>query len=914
MNLCQHLRRVLASALAFGLGPVLAIDLATQDGLCLRLDAATGAVQAVVVGGNDVPLLPGVPGGPSFVEWHYREAAATRPVAVADFETAAGWQPVASANWQSADRIAAEVRTDGGALGSRSYARLGNPGQYGHGIGFAEPVPVTAGNTYSISWQARVPSSTATYIVYLRLYDADGREVTTASPPPRGWAYSPYTQTHFEYLIGAPETGVWTAIRRAYRVPEGVAALRLALCLWRGDHVDADCLEVAPAAGPAPSAAVSVRGPLLPLADGQGWRQQLTAVAPQLEFQVTYQAAADHLRVDVDLHDTSQPRRDRALEVRYHLPVHLEGWQWHDDIRRQRQIAGVGGWRCDFSYEGHAVSRYPFSCVTGAAAGLALGVPPDMPMLESRSYRAGRGFGLSADFGLSPLSPPDDPGRARFAFVLYATDPRWGFRAAAARYYDLFPEAFHLRAQRQGCWLWPVAPDEIPQAEDFGLTFWESSAAKPENLEAARRLGIYVLHYIEPCGLRQWFPEIKGDQPMYTPPECLDRLRALAADTAATAKWSGGPQAEVAQAVLNALPERADGSAPFHASNGYGAWAQWWFTNPSPYLPAPNRGTTCRQYEITPALVAADGIYVDSVGLETLRYEDYRPAHLAAARTALTFSFETGRPCLPGALPFHDFLAWMATDLHAQGKLVMLNIGADPPAYRFYAHSGDVLGCEVGSSGNPKNRQLAQVENDEVCSLRRTYAYRRPTANLLQEGNYTTPAPALTRAEVEQYIKQQLFYGFYPGISTIGGEEKPGYASWKRYFRSPEQFERDRDLFRTYIPVIRRLNAAGWEPVTGAWTSRPEVAIERFGRGLTGGLYFTLRNLSEAPRTATVRVDTAPVAAGDAVPARRIMLTDVLSGQTVAVRAAEGLAVVEFELSLAGHDTQVVSLGSPSAP
>jgi hypothetical protein len=897
----------------FGLIPVRAAGLTTQDGLALRLDDTTGTVEAVAVNGRDLPLLQGVHGGLSYREWRYRERATAATVASTGFETTDGWQPVVSANWQPGEEVAAEVRTDGGAQGSRSYVRLGAARKYGHGAGFAKALPVVAGGTYSICWQARVPSAAETYILYLRLYDVDGRDITTESPAPKGWSYSPFTQTHFDYLIGVPDAGTWVPVRRAYRVPDGAAALRLALCLWRGEYVDADCLELKEAPGAMPCEPVAVVSPLSHRDGDQVCSQQVTVPGEQLEFQVAYRPAADHIQIEVCLRDTSQPGRDRAVEVRYALPIRLDGWSWHDDARRQRRIEGPATYANDFSYEGHAVSRYPFSCVSSGAAGLALAVRPDVPLMEHRTCRAGTGLGLAADLGLSPLGGASGLGQTTFTFVLYAMDPGWGFRAAAARYYDLFPDAFRERTPRQGCWLWPVAPDEVPQPDDFGLTFWESSSATPATRDFARRQGISVLHYIEPCGLRQWFPELKAGPTMYTFAECLARLKALAADTNSTAKWAGGPQWHVARAVLNSLPALADGAAPFLASKQYGDWAQWWFTNPSPHLPEPNRGTTCHAYEIAPVLPDVDGVYVDSVGLETVHYENYRPEHLASARTPLTFSFETGRACQPGALALHDFLQAMATDLHAQGKLVMTNIGAEPPAYRFYAHLADVLGCEVGSGGDVKRRDLAQVETDAVSCLRRTYAYRRPTTNLLQEGNYTTPVPALGRTEVEQYIKHQLFYGFYPGISTIGGEEKPGYSGWKRYFRSPEQIERDRDLFRKLIPVIRRLNAAGWEPVTGASPSVPEVAIERFGRWATGDLQFTLRNLTPEPRAVTVRVDLSVVGA-DAAAAGQAVVVDVLAGQRLATSETGAADTFAFDTALGARDTLVVSVGPTPRP
>jgi hypothetical protein len=92
-----------------------------------------------------------------------------------------------------------------------------------------------------------------------------------------------------------------------------------------------------------------------------------------------------------------------------------------------------------------------------------------------------------------------------------------------------------------------------------------------------------------------------------------------------------------------------------------------------------------------------------------------------------------------------------------------------------------------------------------------------------------------------------LFYGFYPGVSTIGGEEKAGYANWKRYFGKTRQCERDRELFKTIVPLVRRLNAAGWEPETMVRCNQKNIMVERYGDGRDGReLLFTIRNESNA--------------------------------------------------------------------
>ena len=156
----------------------------------------------------------------------------------------------------------------------------------------------------------------------------------------------------------------------------------------------------------------------------------------------------------------------------------------------------------------------------------------------------------------------------------------------------------------------------------------------------------------------------------------------------------------------------------------------------------------------------------------------------------------------------------------------------------------DVFGGEVGewSGGTP----TMCVEDDETCGMRRFYAYHRPICNLLQEGNFSHPVPEVTAAQMLRYAENQLFYGFYPGVSTIGGEEKAGYENWKRYFGKERQCERDRGLFKRIVPLIRRLNEAGWEPETLAKCNNRSVLVERYGDGIDGReQLFTVRNESD---------------------------------------------------------------------
>jgi hypothetical protein len=83
----------------------------------------------------------------------------------------------------------------------------------------------------------------------------------------------------------------------------------------------------------------------------------------------------------------------------------------------------------------------------------------------------------------------------------------------------------------------------------------------------------------------------------------------------------------------------------------------------------------------------------------------------------------------------------------------------------------------------------------------------------------------------------------------------PGYfsadASTGHYFTRPELYNRDRPLFKKYIPLCKRVAEAGWEPVTGARADNASVIVERFG-AQPGPCYLTVYNLGDTRQKAVL--------------------------------------------------------------
>jgi hypothetical protein len=180
-------------------------------------------------------------------------------------------------------------------------------------------------------------------------------------------------------------------------------------------------------------------------------------------------------------------------------------------------------------------------------------------------------------------------------------------------------------------------------------------------------------------------------------------------------------------------------------------------------------------------------------------------------------------------------------------------------------------------------------ETDDVMNYRRAICNQRPYL-LLMHTNYEALPPEC----MELWMKRSAAYGFFPSPS-----ENRGGAG--EYWENPRLYNRDRPLFKKYIPVIKALSAAGWEPVTCARSSNPQVYVERFGEP-GGPLYFTVFNDSHQPQTAVLQVEAQPLGLNATSPT----ITEVLSGESI---RAEGGGFIR--LSLGPEDVKVLQVAGP---
>jgi hypothetical protein len=573
-----------------------------------------------------------------------------------------------------------------------------------------------------------------------------------------------------------------------------------------------------------------------------------------LLFSARYQVVGRSIRVDGEVHDLLET--DRAITVRFSYPVDAIGGQWHDDMRRARPIV-AGEQYGNFADRGVGAtgfaSRYPFACVTGWQLGVVVGAPLDLPRLWRFGYDAAAlELYAEVDLGLSTWTS-QFPSRATFSLVLYRCDPEWGFRSALERYYQLFPLCFTKRNGREGIWMPFTDIATVEGFEDFGFQFKEGDNNVP--FDAAH--GIYSFVYVEP-----WSNWVRMPKEM---PRTIAQATEVIRERAAQGE-------ERDRATLTSAVEDSQGEWIGRIENEPWCDGAVFCVNPNPRLPAAPEQVTQFRHLLT-AIERAfarspelSGVYHDSFEMYLFpRALNYRREHFAETETPLVFDAQ-GRVCQSLMFDMVDFAREVAMGMWARGKMTFAN--GTPFDTPWGAAWLDVMGTE-----------FSHGFSDQLASYWRSLCAQRPYLLL-----YNTDYRKLPAEAVESYMKRATFYGFFPSFFSHNASEDP-------YWRNPALYNRDRPLFKKYLPIICALSEAGWEPVTHAHSNNPQVLVERFGRP-GQALYLTVLNDSDQPQHATIVLDIARLR----VRADRTEIEEVLSGAPLSLSPRDGAAAATLDL------------------
>ena len=461
-----------------------------------------------------------------------------------------------------------------------------------------------------------------------------------------------------------------------------------------------------------------------------------------------------------------------------------------------------------------SMSYYPLCAVSAGNKGEGLGVDMSLPVVFRLSGQKQKGLTAEFDLATSPLTRKF-PNRAFFKMSRFSFDAKWGMRSALKVYYTIYNDAFKKRVINEGIWLPFTAMRSIPGWEDFGFAFHETSwgssdmkdGVKTPNIISDRGTGVLSFQYTEPWDVQIPIRSKTIPYDSVISERSLPERHMKYLDVSATKDKNG-------------LWQTRRLETPWFRTG----WAVSITTNCDPELPGFNRYRFVLDGEVNPARkMNVDGIYFDSMEWNWHHDLNYNEDHFEYTDFPLTFSSSVGRPAIWHLVSEFEFMKKIADEMHNQGKLAMGNGHGWNP---FVASNLDLFGAELSwySTGD---------HNVAALDFKRAISFQKPIVFLLNEGLNDKAFTEAPYEGYEIYFEKMLAYGFFPSFFSVDASNDP-------YWQDKNKIENGRSFFKKYIPLIREIAAAGWEPVTDARVDKKGIRVERFGDN--DKFYFTIRN------------------------------------------------------------------------
>ena len=587
---------------------------------------------------------------------------------------------------------------------------------------------------------------------------------------------------------------------------------------------------------------------------------------------------------------------DRAVSLYFALPAAMDGGYWWNSPRDRVSVAQSVESATFSSAELGArnlVSQYPLATVAGKAA-LTLAVPPDMFRPFRLVYnRATRQFFGVFDVGLSAV-PTNFPSCATAELWLYRSDAAWGLRSGLAGLYQRFPAAYgRTNFTSEGIWVAFADIRGITNISDFGIACHEigynAAFVKSDDTN-----GIRSFRYVsEPWSYWMNMPTNISNTNYASVYNYLlsQHTQGVAA---ATATLSSGVRDQNGQLEF------------FPAAQPWCPYGAAFYVNASPFISDPQYAITkfgnewnssVRSVYNHPENGVLDGEYIDSFG-SSATTADYSSNHLRSTSFPLTYTAGNLAPMTPLILGTYEMARAISADVHALGKAMMANTlyttwPGLPIGMGLFDFTGTEINCfDVAGNFIPMA--------DSSLLYARALSGARPYGYLLN-----TDFTKVSAAEMESYMRLCAVYGIYP--STFSTD-----AASNNYFEQPALYERDRPLFKKYIPIIRALSLAGWQPVTDATVDNTNVVIEAYGTNpVSGARFLSVRNIAGQSMSGNVVFNLARWAYPGA---QWLTLTNLFDGGTLTVNVAAGSNSAPFTLQANECRAYAVQAGPPPRP
>ncbi|MHB8579806.1 MAG: hypothetical protein ACYDA4_08090 [Ignavibacteriaceae bacterium] len=522
------------------------------------------------------------------------------------------------------------------------------------------------------------------------------------------------------------------------------------------------------------------------------------------------------------------------------------------------------------------MSFYPLAAVSSNGVGYGWGVDMGIPIVFRLGYEPVNGMISEFDLAISK-DTKKFPNRTFFKLFLFEFNSKWNMRAALKKYYEIQPEFFKRRATKEGIWL-PFSPlHSIKGYDDFGFAFHETSWTSKDaglndepTIDADRKAGVYSFQYTEP-----WDIQIPIK-------DSIIKYNDLVSD----------------DIIPQRFKEMLQNSATFDKNNLWQArklktpwfktgWAVSITTNADPEITGVNQYKFTRKNEIDPAIkLNVDGIYFDSMEWNWHNDLNYNQKQFAFTNYPLTFSssMEKPKPAIWNYASEYEMMKKIANEMHIKGKLVMGNGFGNIP---FAPGILDLFGSEFSWYTNNTSDEMNLL-------FIRAISYQKPIVFLLNQGLDDKVFNLPPYDGYRQYFEKMLFYGFFPSFFSVNSSTDP-------YWQDSTRYNIGRPFFKKYIPLIKEISLAGWQPVTFARLSNKELRIERFGTKKSNKIYFTILNRNDKENHATITIDSKSLNIN-----KILSIEEIIDGKKLEYQKGKGL--IKVRINVKGNSTNLIKI------
>lgn len=594
------------------------------------------------------------------------------------------------------------------------------------------------------------------------------------------------------------------------------------------------------------------------------------AKGSDLRVRAEFTVRGEFVRVSGELENLR--KNERGIILDYRIPRLAPGAVFCNGLDESVRMTGSA------EHEGNV---FPIAAMSSRDVGIAVAIPPSEPRIFGMVADAD-GMAVRFYLGISPETRRF-PNRAPFTFILYPVEPAWGFRSALAKYYGFFADYYTPRLKHDGLFMFQMG-DRVPaNIDQYGFdlvepqwTFLDAAIARDE------KHGIATFPYMI-VGQREikFLPSLPAGYD-----EAMAKFTGWSVADAAghpLTKENAASQGDVhlKQEVVASGCKTADGKYAIVLRNTpWGGNSITFKMNPNPDLFRDQHRATVASYalDLTDRWLddhpQYDGMFVDSLGANWPAALNYRKDHFAYARYPLTFDWQ-GRVALHNQISHYEYVETLRAKMRAAGRLVLAN--------GVYAYKSRTL------RGQKVERQVLDKKLNEFTPRSAPPEHYRPgtklgrffSAALLDVASSEAGVKATVERcqdvrvfmgkkqyaflnyawqdadKVEEFINKSLCFGIFASTST-------NFFTGVQYENHAEGYLRDKKLLDWYVPLVRRLSRAGWEPVRYAAVEGEGVSCERFGRGPV--VYYTLYNDSKEKTACTLQVDLKSLGFADGSP------------------------------------------------